>query len=356
MQDTNLSQCRHLLRTGSRSFHAASMVLPRSMRDPATALYAFCRLADDAIDGGGDTPRELRLLQGRLERLYFGLPDDHPADRAFAEIVRQFDIPSALPLALLEGFEWDSQSRQYETLEDLCGYASRVAGSVGVMMTLLMRQRDHLVLARASDLGIAMQLTNIARDVGEDARAGRLYLPLRWLREAGIDPDAFLRNPEFSPALASVVQQLLCAAKALYDRAALGISRLPSPCRLGIHTARMLYSEIGNEVARRNYDSVSQRAVVPRGKKLRALAGAAAACFASPQILNHPPLPEAQFLINAVSPLRVPVQARASDLKPAWWNLGARALRLIELFERIERRRQIKPDGLEQSGIAQWGS
>ncbi len=97
--------------------------------------------------------------------------------------------------ALLEGFAWDAAGRRYDTLDDLLDYAARVAGAVGAMMAVLMGVRDPALLARACDLGVAMQLTNIARDVGEDARAGRLYLPLAWLREAGIDPDAFLADP-----------------------------------------------------------------------------------------------------------------------------------------------------------------
>ena len=106
------------------------------------------------------------------------------------------------------------------SLEALHGYAARVAGTVGVMMTLLMGVRDAAALARACDLGVAMQLTNIARDVGEDARAGRLYLPLDWLDEAGVDRDRFLAAPAPSPALARVVARLLAEADRLYARAA----------------------------------------------------------------------------------------------------------------------------------------
>ncbi len=340
--DNDIAECSRLLRGGSRSFHAASLVLPRGMRRSATALYAFCRLADDAIDSGADAAQELRLLTARLSRVYSGRPDDHPADRAFAAIVTEFGIPRSLPLALLEGFQWDSQGRRYESLEELCDYAARVAGSVGVMMTLLMRQRDAQVLARASDLGVAMQLTNIARDVGDDARAGRLYLPMRWLREAGIDPEQFLRDPVYTPALGSVVQRLLAVAQALYDRSALGVAHLPGRCRLGIHAARLLYCEIGNEVARRNYDSVTQRAVVPRLTKIRGLIGAALAMFAVPRNLQTPALPETRFLIDAVRVSRVPEADHVVDLAPPLWRLRARMLRLIDLFERLERREQLR--------------
>lgn len=353
MQRTDLDACRQLLRGGSRSFHAASMVLPREMRDAATALYAFCRLADDAIDGGADPAHELGQLNRRLDRVYSREPIDHAADRAFAAIVETYSIPRPLPQALLEGFAWDSIGRRYETLEDLCDYAARVAGTVGVMMTLLMRQRDPLVLARASDLGVAMQLTNIARDVGEDARAGRLYLPLRWLREAGIDADAFMRQPVFTPALASVVQRLLAVAGNLYARAAQGVAHLPARCRPGMHAARTLYAEIGNEVMRRGFDSVSQRAVVPASHKTRAILAAATACFSVPRDLAGVVLPETQFLIEAVRSAAVPAQGVA---EPAWWDLGARALRLIDLFERLERREQVQRMAFDERRAAQWGS
>lgn len=339
MQHDDLLTCRRLLQGGSRSFYAASLVLPRTMRDAATALYAFCRLADDAIDGGDDPARELTVLNARLDRVYSDQPIDHAADRAFASIVARHDIPRALPQALLEGFAWDAVGKRYETLEELCGYAARVAGTVGVMMTLLMGRRDAAVLARASDLGVAMQLTNIARDVGEDARAGRLYLPLRWLREAGIDPDAFMARPRFTPALASVVQRLLAVADGLYARSSAGVAHLPLRCRPGMHAARVLYAEIGNEVGRRGHDSVAQRAVVPASGKMRALAEAALSCFALPRDLLQPGLRETQFLIDAViaSPARI-----AAETYPAWWDIGARALRLIDLFERLERREQTR--------------
>ena len=107
--------------------------------------------------------------------------------------------PAALPEALLEGLAWDAEGRSYETLDDLFDYAARVAGTVGVMMTLIMGVRSPEALARACDLGVAMQLTNIARDVGEDARMGRIYLPRQWLREAGVDAEAFLADPQARP-------------------------------------------------------------------------------------------------------------------------------------------------------------
>ena len=242
--------CRALLRNGSRTFFAAAHLLPRAVREPATALYAFCRLADDAIDLGVESSTLPSYAEGsmldrlklRLDRAYRGTPLPLAADRAFAAAVADFAIPRELPEALLEGLAWDAGGRRYDTLADLHAYAARVAGSVGVMMALIMGVRDPAALARACALGAAMQLTNIARDVGEDARAGRLYLPLSWMREAGLDPDHWLAAPSFDPKLAGLVRRLLDEADRLYAAGEAGIAALPFSCRTGIRAAGLLYA------------------------------------------------------------------------------------------------------------------
>ena len=249
-EPSDMAVCRTLLKGGSRTFHAASLVLPRKVADPAIALYAFCRLADDAVDLGGNRGAAVERLRERLDRAYRGHPVNFPADRAFADVVARFSIPRELPEALLEGLAWDTEGRRYETLSELYAYAARVAGAVGAMMTLVMGQRAPEIVARACDLGVAMQLTNIARDVGEDARAGRLYLPLSWLRDAGVEPEAWLAKPAFGSEIAVIVQRLLDAADALYGRATFGIEHLPRTCRPGIYAARALYAEIGRELER----------------------------------------------------------------------------------------------------------
>jgi phytoene/squalene synthetase len=201
-RSSDLAVCAATLRQGSRSFAAASLLLPESCRGHAVALYGFCRLADDAIDHAAPQNRAAVIanLHAQLDRAIAGHPDNAPIARSFAHALAECAIPPELPRALLEGFAWDAEARRYATLSDLRAYAARVAGTVGVMMALVMNVRDPAALARACDLGVAMQLTNIARDVGEDARAGRLYLPLDWLHAAGIDPDAFLAAPSFSPS------------------------------------------------------------------------------------------------------------------------------------------------------------
>ena len=292
--------CRTLLEEGSRSFSAAALLLPRRVRDPATALYAFCRLADDTIDEAHGGLGAIAELRGRLTRVYADRPIDRPADRAFARAVAKFDIPRVLPDALLEGFEWDAQGRRFESLSAVCAYAARVAGSVGAMMAILMGARDRDRLARACELGVAMQLTNIARDVGEDARSGRLYLPLEWLRDAGVDIDAFIRNPRHTPAVGAVVRRLLDTADRMYRQADAGIARLPVSCRPGIRAARALYAAIGAEVRRAGYDSVSRRASTGWGRKVLLLAGALQPLHRRASTLDLPPLEETRFLVDAV--------------------------------------------------------
>jgi len=202
----DLAHCEQAIRHGSRSFHSASLLLPRRVRDPAMALYAFCRLADDAVDLGQQKAEAVLRLHERLDLAYAGTPRDAPADRAFTAMIEATDMPRTLPEALLEGLAWDAMGRRYATLSELRAYSARVASAVGVMMCVLMGVRDANALARACDLGVAMQLTNIARDVGEDAREGRLYLPADWLAEAGIDGDALLAQPEMAggPALPAI--------------------------------------------------------------------------------------------------------------------------------------------------------
>jgi phytoene synthase len=340
---SDLAACRELLRGGSRTFFAASLLLPPSVREPACALYAFCRLADDAVDLEGDREAALAQLRERLERAYEGRPLPFASDRALADVVARFAIPRELPEALLEGFEWDAEGRRYDDLSGLYAYAARVAGTVGAMMALLMGVRAPEVLARACDLGVAMQLTNIARDVGEDARAGRLYLPLEWLAEAGIDPERFLARPVFDDALGSVIQRLLRAADALYRRSAAGIAQLPLACRPGMQAARLLYAEIGRQVERHGLDSVSRRAVVPRSRKAWRLAGAIVAALLPESAEPAPALTETRFLVEAVADIATPSRQRGRLVPSeiAWWNLSERIAWVIELFEELERREEV---------------
>jgi phytoene synthase len=338
----DIAACRHTLRGGSKTFFAASLLLPRDVRAPASALYAFCRVADDAIDEAPSqhaARQALEILRVRLRRAYAGLPDANPTDRALAHVVHRHAIPIEIPEALLEGFAWDSERRRYETLSDVLAYAARVAGTVGAMMSLLMGGRAAPVLARACDLGVAMQLSNIARDVGEDARNGRLYLPRSWLREAGVDPDAWLQNPQFTSGIAAVVGRLLELAEQLYARAAAGVSALPLACRPGIEAARLMYGEIGRQVARNGLDSISRRAVVSGPRKLALLGASVAGALSSRPMPDAPALDETRFLVDA-----------ATALSPPRWGIEAKTLDdrigfVFDLFARLGERDRVPTGG-----------
>lgn len=270
---TDLAACRRLLREGSRSFHAASLLLPAGVRDDAAAVYAWCRVADHAVDRSADPEQSLREVRSGLTRVYEGAPAG-PLERAFAGAVRRHRIPVAVPRAMLQGFEWDLQGRRYETLGDSIDYCVRVGSTVGVMMSVLMGRRLPGTLASATRLGAAMQLTNIARDVGEDARAGRLYLPLAWLRERGVDPDEWLQRPAYDGSIGSAVERILKVADRLYASAWDGIDDLPPRCRPAIRAAALIYAEIGREVRRAGQDTVARRVWTGPVTKVRLLARA----------------------------------------------------------------------------------
>lgn len=319
----DLAVCRSLLCGGSRSFFAAARLLPRPLRESATALYAFCRQADDAIDLGADPHAAVDEVKARLAAIYAGQATN-AVDRAFAAVVTAHAVPLALPAALIEGLAWDAQGRRYENFDALLDYAARVAGAVGVMMALLMGVKTQAGLARAADLGVAMQLTNIARDVGEDARAGRLFLPLDWMAQAGLDPAAFLAAPQFTPALGDVVQRLLAQAAAFYARAEDGIAMLPRDCRIGIAAAAQIYAGIGKKIAAAGYDSVTARArVTGREKIIFALRAAGNALRISQGPASPPALPATLFLVAA-----------AACAEP---RETSGVIKLLAMFERLER-------------------
>jgi phytoene synthase len=330
-----LHACRRLMRGGSKSFFAASLLLPARICAPATALYAFCRLADDVIDMGDDPLAGMVALTHRLDGIYEGRPADIDADRALAAAVRHCGIPRPLLDALLDGFLWDAEGRHYHTLADVHDYSARVAGTVGAMMALVMGARSTQALARACELGVAMQLTNIARDVGEDARNGRLYLPRDWLAEAGIDADAWLQSPRFDTRIAAVIGRLLDEADSLYRRAEHGIAALPRDCRPAIRAARLVYAEIGEQLRREGLDSITRRTVVSQRRKLALMARATGAAFLptgqADAVLQ--PLEAVHYLVEAAhrSSAPAPVKpSRPTEGRVAW---------MLELFERQHERR-----------------
>ena len=332
----DLQACVAMMKGGSRTFFAASRLLPPRVRAAAIALYAFCRVADDLVDNAppGDTA-PLQLLAHRLDCIYAGTPQNHVEDHALSLVVQQHALPRHLLDALIEGFAWDAGSRVYESIEDVQAYGARVAGSVGAMMCWIMGPRDAATLARACELGVAMQLTNIARDVGADAQLGRIYLPRQWLRQAGIDATAWLAAPRFDAALGSVVERLLQQADQLYAQGQTGIAALPPDCRAAILAASLIYAEIGAQLRREGLDSVTQRTVVSTGRKLVLLASAwTQARFIYVPTHSQPPLAAIEGLVQGC-------RTQASEGQrtgPGWFPNRAMPQRVEWMLELLERR------------------
>lgn len=289
MTDHIIDNSRTIIRRGSNSFSAAARLFDRNTRESAYMLYAWCRYCDDQIDGQklgfGSTScpaslDQIEKLCWQTRRALAGETMTNPVFIAFQRVMERHSIPHRYPLELLEGFAMDVEQRRYQDLEDTLLYCYHVAGVVGIMMAYVMGVRDQQTLHRAADLGIAFQLTNIARDIMDDARAGRVYLPAGWLRDLGV-PMGEIQEEKHRTKLAAAVRQLLLAAEPYYHSALQGLSSLGFRSAWAVATARSVYRDIGGLVAKRGPAAWDVRAVVSRRRKTyRALQGAAQALAA----------------------------------------------------------------------------
>jgi len=270
--------CRDVIARHSRSFDLAARLLPPARRDEVAALYAWCRTCDDAVDLAppGTEAGALAALRERLAAVYGDAPLGDPLLRCFREVVRRRGIPLEYPHELLAGMEMDVAHATYESVDDLLVYCWRVAGTVGLMMCHVMGVSDDRAAPPAAHLGIAMQLTNVCRDVVEDWERGRLYLPQEilgaWgprLREAGRGTSRPLPLPaEARGALAAAARRLLALADRYYASADAGLAWLEPRSALAVRTARLVYAEIGRRIEARGCDVLQGRAVVSGGRKL----------------------------------------------------------------------------------------
>ena len=265
----------------SKSFALAAKLLPPKVNHDAVVLYAYCRRADDMIDlcPPAEQLTQLAQLRAELSSVYAGEPQSDPLLAVFARVVQQCAVPRAYLDELLLGMEMDSRRVRYRTLADLLLYAYRVAGVVGLMMCHVMGVRRSEALRHAAHLGMAMQLSNIARDVGEDWERGRLYLPQDLLQQCGVtDLDQEQGGPlprAAAAGIAHATELLLQQADAYYRSGDAGVRYLSLRCGLAIRAARLVYSAISGRVRAQGCDPFAPRAVVSRGKKL-ALVGYAA--------------------------------------------------------------------------------
>jgi phytoene synthase len=265
---------RAIIAHHSKSFALASKLLPPHGRDEASIVYAWCRRADDAVDLVPEKEQAgaVAFLRHELDGIYAGEAPADPILAAFQDVVRRRNIPRHYPEELLAGMEMDAAGTAYDSYATLLSYCYRVAGTVGLMMSHVMGVRHAAALRHAAHLGMAMQLTNISRDVSEDWQRGRLYLPRDLLDGVGLcDLRAHLGGPLPRAArdgIATVVRELLDRADVLYRSGDAGIPYLSWRSAIAVRTARLVYADIGRVVLAQGADPFAPRAVVGKGRKL----------------------------------------------------------------------------------------
>jgi phytoene synthase len=281
MNPALLQHATRTIEVGSRSFAAAARLFDPATRRSVLMLYAWCRHCDDVVDGQelgfNAAPREtfdaaakLAGLREQTRRAYAGEAMHDPAFAAFQEVALRCVIPQRFAFDHLAGFAMDVEDAHYETIDDTLRYCYHVAGVVGLMMAAIIGVSEPRVLDRACDLGLAFQLTNIARDIVEDARIGRCYLPAAWLVDAGIPRDE-IALPRHRAALAQLAARLVDHAEPYYDSALAGIADLPLRSSWAIATARKVYRQIGVVVKQRGARAWDERAGTSKATKLRLL-------------------------------------------------------------------------------------
>ena len=308
---------RETIAAGSKSFAMASLLFGRAMQEDAHKLYAWCRHCDDVIDGqtlGGDAPDAdlspedqatlLEELRAKTRVALEGQKVGHPAFDAFSTVAVRHKLPAQYAMDLLTGFEMDAARRQYRTLDDTLEYCYGVAGAVGLMMAVLMgvSPEDDETLDCACDLGLAFQLTNIARDVIDDADAGRIYMPASILSDHGIRSLEDVLAIENRKGLANATSVLLAEADRYYASASNGIRRLPPRAAAAVAAARNVYSDIGRVVIKRGAKAWDSRAHIGSARKTwLALCGLFQGA------------PQSVFLKNAEAPPRADLWRRPKD-------------------------------------------
>ena len=284
-RETLVAHARTSIARGSKSFAAASRLFAPEMRDNVWLLYAWCRACDDIIDGQdhGGMLTEVADLDARLDRVerltdaaLVGEDTGEPAFDCLALVARDCHLPRRYIDDLTEGFALDAEGWRPETADDLLAYCYHVAGAVGCLMAIVMgvAPEDEAVLDRACDLGLAFQLANVARDVTEDARGGRCYLPRRWLEEMGLQ-EADLLNPDARPRLAALTGRLAAMAGRYEASARIGTPALSYRAAWAVLAAAGIYGGIGRKVAAAGEDALGRRISTSKAEKLGWLARAA---------------------------------------------------------------------------------
>ena len=263
--------CTTVTAEHSRSFYLASALLPGGKREAARALYAFCRISDDTVDeSGANAPAYLEAWRARA--LALTPPADDPVALAWADTRVRYQIPPQYAEQLLEGVARDLEQTRYQTFEELAAYSYGVASTVGLMSMHIIGFRDEAAIAYAVKLGVALQLTNILRDIREDWHAGRVYLPQEELAAYGLSEED-LAAGRVGDRWREFMRFQIARNRRLYEEAWPGIGLLDPDGRMAIAAAAGLYRAILDDIEAHDYDVFSRRAHVNSWGKLRLLPG-----------------------------------------------------------------------------------
>jgi len=263
--------CARVTHQHSRTFHLASGLLPPAKRKAVRALYAFCRVSDDLVDRANCDPLS-RLDEWRVRSLTAHPPTDDPVALAWSDTLARYRIPSQYAHQLIDGVARDLKVRRYATFDDLAEYAYGVASTVGLMSMHIVGFQGPEAIPYAIKLGVALQLTNILRDVGEDWACGRLYLPQDELRAFGLD-EADIAADRVDDRWRSLARFQIDRNRSLYAEAMPGIAMLHPDGRFAIAAAAELYQAILADIEAHDYDVFRRRAHVTARSKISLLPG-----------------------------------------------------------------------------------
>lgn len=277
--------CQELTAKYAKTFYLGTLLMSPTKRQSVWAIYAWCRRTDELVDGPAatkTTPETLAQWENQLDSIFAGCPLDN-YDVALVDTLQHFPLEIQPFRDMIAGQRMDLYRSRYETFEDLYLYCYRVAGTVGLMSTTIMGvdtsvysapwYRDiqpYLPVEEAIALGIANQLTNILRDVGEDARRGRIYIPLEDLKKFSYSPEELLQGV-LDDRWRSLMRFQIKRAREFYTKADRGISYLAQDARWPVWAASMLYGKILDVIERNDYQVFNQRAYVPQLQKISTL-------------------------------------------------------------------------------------
>ncbi|MCM0590795.1 MAG: 15-cis-phytoene synthase CrtB [Gloeotrichia echinulata IR180] len=283
--DDSYKFCRQLTEKYAKTFYLGTLLMSPAKRRAIWAIYAWCRRTDELVDGPASaitTPETLDLWEQQLESIFTGRPLEN-FDVALVDTLQRFPIDIQPFRDMIAGQRMDLYRSRYETFDELYLYCYRVAGTVGLMSTAVMgvdtrantapwhkNKQPYVPSNEAIALGIANQLTNILRDVGEDARRGRIYIPLEDLAKFNYTEQDFFQGV-VDDRWRALMRFQIDRARQFYLEAERGITCLTPDARWPVWAASMLYGQILDVIERNNYDVFSQRAYVPQWKKLRTL-------------------------------------------------------------------------------------